>query len=224
MAHEVQLHAVHVETLDDLLDDGQPVRAHFGEGKVETRLDAPLDGPLRYRLARPADHQLRALPAEPAVPRVVRVHVVVAVHPHPRKEREAGAAALARQDRHGAAVLGDEGADVLGDARHDAGGGGVHERAHPVVERGAALAEYLAPPGLVLVDLVVSQAPPESAAHARVPVDHLGLQVCRRHGGLGRAQDPTVVGEYDCRCSPLAHAIPPHDAADNIIARRGAEQ
>ena len=201
VAHEVELDAVDVEALEAFADDAGDEGAVAGVGVVEAGADAVLDGALGEALSGAGDQAVGVAAPVVAVPRVAGVDDVVAVHAHARKERDSALAAEPQHRRQRAPALLDQGAHVGGYLRVGVvPAGRVHEGIQllEVFQGGLLGSEDLADPGFELVDLVIARRPPEGAAGAGVPGDHLVAQV-----GLGdrrvRAEDPAVVGEDDAR-------------------------
>ena len=179
----VELHAVHVELLEQLEDDLEQVGANAGELVVHAARDGELQRWTRNVLIRLADQPVAMLPAKLAVTRRVVRDVVVAVHPHRRQHVDARLVELPRDLRKRPAGALDQAVEVL-----------VQPVVPHVLEVLVPVSRTLAHLRFVLVRLAVADAPRHAPdGRTGIGVDHELLDRIRRHGRGHVAQDPSVV-------------------------------
>ena len=118
----------------------------------------------------------------------------MAVHADTGEKGNASGAAVSGKHRKGTAVRRDQSLQVVRDPLLGAGRGGVHEGLLRTVEAVHRGTELFARFQLTMVDLVITDAPTQSAPGAGIAADDLVAQILRRYGWLG-GHDPAIIGE-----------------------------
>jgi len=95
----------------------------------------------------------------------------VTVHPHSWEEGDFRVATEGAQGGQRATAFGDQVAQAGGEALLDTGGGRVDEGGSGGIERVDLIAKYLTDLCFVLLDFVVSGAPPEGTGGIGIAVD-----------------------------------------------------